>query len=325
MDEFSLIHHYLRPLSQGFEGALDLSDDAAVIPSKSGSDIIITKDALSQGIHFIGTESPQHIAQKALRVNLSDLAAMGAEPVAYFLALMLPKNTPHEWVGEFAKGLADDQKQFGVHLAGGDTISTQGPLSFSITAAGYIPSGYALRRNRARAGDIIYMSGTLGDSALGLKLLQKTIGANPSDTSRAFLEKRYLLPEPRIALGRALMGIADAAMDISDGLVQDLGHICKASNVSATIEQAKIPLSPAAAELVENDEKLWETILTGGDDYELLFTAPADKKFAIAALAAELHIPITAIGSVGEGSGVTVLDEAGEPVKLSKAGFKHFA
>jgi thiamine-monophosphate kinase len=324
MDEFSLIHQYLRPLSKGFEGALDLSDDAAIIPSKSGSDIIITKDALSQGVHFIGTESPQHIAQKALRVNLSDLAAMGAEPVAYFLALMLPKNMPPEWVGDFAKGLADDQSLFSIHLAGGDTISTQGPLSFSITAAGYVPSGYALRRNRARAGDIIYMSGTLGDSALGLKLLQKSLPNTPSEKNRTFLEKRYLLPEPRVALGRALIGIADAAMDISDGLVQDLGHICKASNVSATIEQAKIPLSPAAAELVENDEALWETVLAGGDDYELLFTAPADKKFAIAALAAELHLPITAIGSVGEGNGVTVLDEAGDPIKLSKTGFKHF-
>lgn len=300
MDEFSFIKNLLRPLAG--EGSLALSDDAASITVPAGQELILTKDALVRGVHFIGSEPASQIARKALRVNLSDCAAMGAKPFAYLMALMLPPNTQEEWLTSFALGLQIDQEHFGVSLLGGDTTRTKGELAISITMLGLVPHGKTLRRNGAKIGDDIYVSGTIGDAALGLH--------NQGD---AFLLQRYQLPEPRIALGQKLQGIAHACMDISDGLVQDLGHICTASNVGAEIFWPHIPLSDAARACPPKPE----TILAGGDDYELLFTAPANAPLSGVQ-------GITRIGKVTEGNSVKVLDENGAEILLKRKGYKHF-
>jgi len=317
MDEFVLIDKYFKPLSRGFGAALNLTDDAAIIKVPPGSELIITKDAVSEGLHFIGNENPALIARKLLRVNLSDLAAMGAKPLCYFLAVMLPANTPEAWIKGFVKGLSEDQKQFHIYLAGGDTISTHGIKSFSITALGTVIKGKALKRSGAKVGDIIYVSGTLGDSALGLLSLRAK-RSNPE------LIQRYLLPQPRLALGQKLLGMANACMDISDGLVQDLGHICRASGIGATIYKDALPLSKPARKLIEKDKKLWDSVFSGGDDYELLFTVPKAKKYAIKKLSAALKLPLTKIGEITKGKDVKVLDRAGKTLEIKHKGFRHF-
>ncbi len=308
MDEFSLIAKYFKPLAASFAGSLNLSDDAAIISPPENCELVITKDAISQGIHFIGSEDPALIAAKALRVNLSDLAAMGATPLCYFLALMLPKNTSKEWLEKFVGGLKETQEKFSIKLAGGDTTSTEGRISISITAIGSVPTGKALRRSGAKIGDDIYVSGTLGDAALGLELLQK-------EEENDFFINRYLLPQPRIDLGMALREIASSAMDISDGLVQDLGHICTASNVGAVIYSDKIPTT--------NNQQLI-TALSGGDDYELIFTAPPDKKQAIEQISTSLNLPLTIIGNITNGKSLTVLDKNNNIIQIDKKGFSHF-
>lgn len=307
MNEFSLIGKYFRPLANGFAGSLNLTDDAAILSPPSGHELVITKDAISQGVHFIGNESPDLIASKALRVNLSDLAAMGATPICYFLALMLPENTSEEWIERFANGLKETQEKFSIKLAGGDTTATKGSLSISITAIGSVPAGTALKRSGAHIGDDIYVSGTLGDAALGLKLLQ-----NGKEDS--FLINRYLIPQPRIELGIALRGVAGSMMDISDGLAQDLGHICAESNVGAVVYSSKIPTSGAEI----------QTALTGGDDYELLFTAPSMQRENIRQLAQKLALPLTCIGRITDGHRVQILDDHGNEIVLDKKGFSHF-
>jgi thiamine-monophosphate kinase len=314
--EFDLINTYFKPLAKGFPGSLNLTDDAAVLDIPAGFQLIITKDAISQGVHFIGNEAPSLIAKKLLRTNLSDLAAKGTTPYCYFLAGMLPKNTDEAWIKSFTSGLAEDQKLFGIHLAGGDTTSTLGSLSLSITALGLVPKNSALTRSRAKIGDDIYVSGTLGDSALGLLSAQ---GKCPHD---AFLINRYQLPEPRLSLGQTLRGIANSCMDISDGLVQDLEHICKASNVGAVIEAHTLPLSAAAQKI--GTLLALEAALSGGDDYELLFTVAPENAKNIAALAKKFALPIARIGKIANGKKVRVIDESGKEIDIEKKGFLHF-
>lgn len=323
MDEFGLIATYFRPLAAGFAGSLDLTDDAALIDVPAGERLVITKDAIVEGVHFIGNEDAALIARKLLRVNLSDLAGKGARPLCYFLAAMLPRHMDERWIAGFAEGLAEDQRTFGIHLAGGDTTATSGPLSLSLTALGTMPEGTMLRRSGAKAGDDVYVSGTLGDGALGLKLLQGHTGPL-SDAHRSYLQQRYLLPEPRVATGMALRGIASASMDISDGLVQDLGHLCTASGIGAMIEVARIPLSPAGREWMEKDANIIEIALTGGDDYELLVTAPPSQADAIQTIAKEIGVTLTRVGIMTEGSGVTVKDAQGNPLTLPRKGYRHF-
>ena len=302
VNEFDLIAQYFAPLAAGFPGSLNLSDDAALLDVPAGQQLVVTKDAIVSGVHFIGDEDAALIAQKLLRVNLSDLAAMGAEPLAYTLAIMLPKDIDSKWLERFAAGLAQDQKTFGISLIGGDTVSTPGVLSFSLTAFGLVPTGAALRRNGAKVGDKVYVSGTIGDSAVGLKIFKNMLAKND------FLQGRYLLPQPRLALGQSLRGVASSCMDISDGLLQDLAHICKASGVGATIRLMDIPLSPDVAAWMP---QLWETVVAGGDDYELLFTSSQDVQGA------------TCIGEIVEGDVVTLLDVMGNSMPYPK-GFSHF-
>lgn len=310
MNEFDLIKTYFAPLAYGFPGSLNLTDDAAVIDVPDGMQLVVTKDAIVEGVHFLGSEDAALIARKLLRVNLSDLAAKGATPLCYLLAVMLPASTTEAWIKDFASGLATDQQEFSIALAGGDTTRTNGTLCLTLTALGLVSQGQMLKRRGARAGDGVYVSGTLGDAALGLLCLQGALSRNTA------LEHRYFLPEPRLALGKQLLGIATSAMDISDGLVQDLGHICAASGVGAVIERGCIPLSDVARAAIKHNSASWETILAGGDDYEILFTAPEGKVTSL---------PVTRIGTVVAESSVRVLDESGKDIPIAKRGFTHFS
>jgi thiamine-monophosphate kinase len=324
MNEFDLIAAYFKPLTKGYEGSLSLTDDAAIISSTPGFDLVVTKDAICESIHFLGHEDPVLIAQKLLRVNLSDLAAMGAKPLAYLLSLQLPKDTSPDWVKRFAQGLEKDQEQFGIHLAGGDTTSSHGLLACSITAFGTIPTGKALRRSRAQVGDIIYVSGTLGDSALGLGLIQGKNTSSLSSDERTWLEQRYFIPQPRVELGQRLVGLANAAMDISDGLMQDLGHICEESGVGAALHRHLLPLSAPAKALIGSHPNLWDSVFAGGDDYELLFTIPTERQAEIPLLSAQLRLPLTAIGHISSVQGVTIEDQQGQVLSVPRKGFAHF-
>lgn len=317
MDEFGLIAKYFKPLSAAHPAGLSLSDDAAILNVPPGHELVVTKDVLSEGVHFIGSEDAPLIAQKALRINLSDLAGMGASPLVYFLGLMLPRSANEGWVERFASGLEQDQRQFAITLAGGDTIATRGLLSLSVTALGIVPTGQALKRSGAKAGDKIFVSGTLGDAALGLLAAQRNLDSGLAREDRDYLERRYLLPEPRLALGKELRGLAHAAMDISDGLVQDLGHICTVSKCAAVIHVEKLPLSKAAWHAIELSPELGSLVLAGGDDYELLFTVPPDLT---------PHVPknCTEIGVIKSGNGVTVLGPDGQPLALDQKGYQHF-
>lgn len=313
MNEFDVIEKLLTPLAKE-SGALGLKDDAALLHVPLDSELVVTKDALVEGVHFTGNEPAQLIAQKLLRVNLSDLAAMGAKPWGYFLALMLPPKITTAWLADFAEGLKRDQAHYGITLMGGDTTRTPGTLAFSVTAMGLVPKGQGLKRSGAQVGDAIYVSGTLGDAALGLKIAKGEVQNN------AFLLKRYQLPDPRVKLGQMLFGIATACMDISDGLMQDLGHICAASHVGAEIYWPFMPLSDAAKEAQASAQ----LILSGGDDYELLFTISPHLEEELISAAKATNTPITRIGKIIKGSAVTALDENNHEIRLQTLGYQHF-
>jgi len=321
MREFDLIARYFAPLAAGYDGAFGLMDDAALFNVGGDDALVVTKDAISQGVHFMGHEDAGLIAKKLLRVNLSDLAAMGARPAFYLLAILLPEGMQDAWVAAFAKGLHEDQLLFDITLAGGDTIATKGPFSASLTAMGTVPMGEALLRRDAQAGDRIYVSGTLGDSALGLALLQERLGGVVSIADSLWLKERYFLPQPRVVLGQKLVGLARGCMDISDGLVQDMGKICAASEVGAVIKREFLPLSQAGRKVIAADASWWKAPLAGGDDYELLFTAPQAAHEAIMALAG--GVAVTVIGEIVAGSGVRVLDEGGVDVTPAQGGYSH--
>ncbi len=327
--EFELIARHFAPLSAGFPGAFGLLDDAAVIRPSAGCELVVKTDAIVGGVHFFAHDPPGLVARKALRVNLSDLAAKGAVPRAYLLDLMLPPSTAESWVARFARGLAQDQAEFGVHLVGGDTDATPGPPSIAITAFGDVPLGRMLRRSGARSGDAVFVTGTLGDAALGLQALRRALtGLSAED--RAFLVDRFRVPRPHVVLGPHLIGIATAAIDISDGLIADLVHLCEVSGVSARVDASRVPLSPAAcAALARNDAHV-RRVLTGGDDYEILFTAPINVRRAVAALARAVGVPITEIGRIraalptGTAPNVVVVDAHGKHLIFDRQGWTHF-
>ena len=323
MDEFALIAELLAPLSEAAPGAFNLTDDAALVSLPEGRRLVIAKDMLVAGVHCLADDDPGLIARKLLRVNLSDLAAMGAAPHSYLLGLALPPATDDGWLRGFVGGLALDQASFGVRLIGGDTVSTDGPFTASLTALGEVRVGAELRRSAARPGDLVFVSGSIGDAALGLAVLN---GGLPGldESSEAWLRDRYHLPQPRIALGLRLSGLVHGLIDVSDGLMADLGHICAASGVAAEIDAARIPVSTAARAALALDAGLREKILGGGDDYELLFTAVSEAAAPLAAIARDLELPITAIGRIVEGGGMTALDETGAPIDLASPGWRHF-
>jgi thiamine-monophosphate kinase len=321
--EFALIARHFAPLSRGVPGAYELTDDAASIRAEPSLDWVMTTDALVAGVHFLPDDPPDLVARKALRVNLSDLAAKGAVPRFYLLDAVLPKDIDEAWIAGFAAGLAADQAEYGVHLIGGDTTATPGALTLAVMALGQVESGRMLRRGTAQEGDDVYVSGTIGDAALGLLVLRGGL-LRLSPSSRDVLVERYRLPQPRVALGPALIGFAHASMDVSDGLVADLGHICATSGLAATIEEDGVPLSPAAHEALREHPALMSAVLTGGDDYEILFTVPPAARESVVELARKLNLPLTRIGTLRHGSGVKVLRTDGSERALDSAGWQHF-
>lgn len=314
--EFARIARYFAPLAS--PGGLALADDAALLRPRSGHELVLSLDTLVAGVHFLPQDPPDQVAKKLLRVNLSDLAAKGARPVGYLLSVSVPRDLPEEWFAHFSNGLAEDQARFGLALLGGDTTSTPGPISLSLTILGEVPEGQMVRRTGAEAGDEIYVTGTIGDAALGLAVLQGRL-ADPSGT----LVARYRLPEPR--LGMKLWGTAHAAIDISDGLLQDLGHLCRAAGLGAEIEAARLPLSLAARKAVDANPDWLATCLTGGDDYELALAVPERNGAKLAADAQKANVPVTRIGHFVAGPPqVTVRDAAGAALVFARGGWSHF-
>lgn len=318
LGEFAFIRKHLRPLARDHPAGLDLADDAAVLAVPPGRELVVTKDAMVAGVHFLADDPPAAIAQKLLRVNLSDLAAMGAEPIGYLVALARPSTCDDAWLAAFAHGLAEDQREFACALFGGDTVSTPGPLTLSLTALGTIPPGQAILRTGAQPDDDLWVSGTLGDAALGLQVLEGQLDL-PA-TATVFLVDRYRRPQPRLALGIRLRGLASAMLDVSDGLLADLAHILEASDMGAVIEADRLPLSMAARSAPEPRE----AALSGGDDYELLFSAPAARRGEIEALGRDLRLPLTRIGRIDAVPGLRALDAAGRPVLAPRTGWTHF-
>jgi thiamine-monophosphate kinase len=316
--EFALIARHFRPLAG--EGALDLGDDAALLMPPAGQQLVLAADALVAGVHFLPDDPPGMIARKLLRVNLSDLAAMGAAPLGYLMTTAFTRGTADSWIADFVAGLAEDQQRFGIAVLGGDTVATAGPACFSLTIIGVVPPGQALHRRGARIGDEIWVSGSIGDGALGLRVLQGKLAPD----AEGHLARRYRLPEPRLALGQALRGVARAAMDVSDGLVQDLGHLCRAAGCGAEISADAVPLSAAANAALAGDAALLPLLLTGGDDYELLFAAAPEDAAAVHAAGEKAGVPVARIGRFIAGEGVVVRDGSGAAITLPQGGWSHF-
>tara|TARA_R110002110_G_scaffold71027_5_gene190017 strand:- start:2036 stop:3046 length:1011 start_codon:yes stop_codon:yes gene_type:complete len=322
--EFEIIEDVFAPLAADAPGAYGLKDDAAVFTPTPGHETVLTVDTIVEGVHFLSGDPPDSVARKLLRVNLSDLAAKGAHPRGYLLAASWPHGTTLEWMRAFAAGLASDQRRYGVSLWGGDTTSTSGALTLSLTAIGEVPAGQVIRRGGARPGDVVFVTGTIGDAALGLKFLRGEIEGLES-VHADFLVKRYREPEPRVVFGPGLCDIASASADVSDGLMADLGHICEVSGVGARIALARVPLSEAVRTVLERQVDFTQAVVSGGDDYEILFTAAAGKRDAIAAIARETGISATQIGVVtGEEEGVALIAPSGQPVPLKQLGYHHF-
>jgi thiamine-monophosphate kinase len=321
LTEFERIARFFAPLAA--PGALGLVDDVALIDGPRGEQYVLKTDAIVEGVDFLpGTASGQ-VAQKLLRVNLSDLAAKGAVPLGYLLVTALPRSLGEDWLAGFAAGLAKDQATYGIGLLGGDTTAIDGPITLTVAAIGRVAAGSAVLRSGARPGDRVYVSGTLGDAALGLAALQGRLVLADA-VAHEFLVDRYTLPQPRLDIGQRLVGVAHAMIDVSDGLVADLGHVCDASGVAAVVEAEKLPLSPAGAAAVRLAPAWLGAALGGGDDYELLFTAPHGTEAALALLAQEARVRITMIGAIEAGRGVRVIDRDGKTMPVEVAGYRHF-
>jgi thiamine-monophosphate kinase len=325
--EDELIARYFKPLAKA-PGALGLTDDAAFYAPPEGHEIVLTTDAIVTGIHFLPEDPPETVARKALRVNLSDLAAKGAHPAGCLLTLALPDGLAEAWLAAFASGLQSDFDLFGCPLYGGDTVRTEGPLWASIAAFGTLPRGTMVRRAGAKPGDRIVVTGTMGDGALGLRLLRDPDYIERwslSDEEAGHLAGRYRVPQPRTAMADAVRTLASAAMDVSDGLVGDLAKLCNASGVSARVEAARLPLSPAAAKALAVDPGLIEAIATGGDDYEILAAVPAEKVAAVFDLARAVAVPVAAIGEIVAGHEKPQLADAnGKTLSFARSSFSHF-
>ncbi|WP_439541965.1 thiamine-phosphate kinase [Hyphomicrobium sp.] len=327
MGEDDLIQRTFAPLAAGFPGALGLRDDCAVLTPPAGHDLVLTTDAVAEGVHFFAGDGAHDIAWKALAVNVSDLIAKGAQPIAYLLSLSLPDEPERGWLDAFAAGLADAQSAFSISLAGGDTDRRPGPLSVTIAAFGSVPHGRMVRRDGARAGDRLFVSGTIGDSALGLRMrldpgLAIALGLDAARV--APLLAHYLRPQPPLALAPHILEFASAAMDISDGLIKDCGRLARVSGVAAQIEGARVPLSVSARAVISADPDLFRTVVTGGDDYQVLAAVAADRADAFRAAAQAVGVAVTDIGGVGHGTGLSVTALDGQPMVFKAGGWDHF-
>jgi thiamine-monophosphate kinase len=325
--EDRLIAKYFKPLATA-PGALGLTDDAAFFAPPQGHDLVLTTDAIVSGIHFLPDDPPETVARKALRVNLSDLAAKGAHPAGCLLTLAMPEGTGHGWLHPFASGLQSDCDLFACPLYGGDTVRTEGALWVSITAFGTLPRGSMVKRAGAEPGDVIVVTGTVGDAALGLRLLREPDHIERwslSDDEAGHFAGRYRVPQPRTAMADAVRTLASAAMDVSDGLAGDLAKLCEASGVSARIEAALLPLSSAAAKALAAQPDLIEAIATGGDDYEILAALPAGKLAAMHDRARAAAVRLSEIGEIVAGRAPPqVIDADGAALTFARASFSHF-
>ncbi len=320
--EDRLIARHFAPLAT-HPGALGLTDDAAFITPPPGSEIVLKADAIIGGVHFFPEDDAATVAQKALRVNLSDLASKGATPLGYLLSLALPKDIGEAWLARFAQGLREDAERYGCPLFGGDTDRTPGPITISIAMVGSVPAGTMVRRAGAKPGDLVFVSGSIGDSTLGL-VLRKGLDVPLSEAQRQHLASRYLLPQPRNALAEAVRMHASASMDVSDGLAGDFAKLCRVSQVGAEVEAARVPLSDAARAVVAADPKLLLTALSGGDDYEIVCTVPPTKAAGFRAAAEAAGVPVSEIGRVIAGQGARFLGADGQPLVFERASFSHF-
>ncbi|NVJ92468.1 MAG: thiamine-phosphate kinase [Methylocystaceae bacterium] len=315
LGEFEQIAQLMAPLAEKAKGAFALKDDGAVFSHRIDQEIVVTTDTLIAGVHFFATDDPFDIAVKLLAVNLSDLAAMGACPLHYTLNASYPQNITNDWISTFAKGLAHMQERFGISLLGGDTTKTPGPLTLSLSAFGLVKKSTALRRNGAGEGDLICVSGTIGDGALGLKVAKGDL----EDTS-GYLLSRYLRPSPRIALGQSLIGLATACMDISDGLLGDFNHL----GCGGIIHMDKIPLSAQARQILDKDSEQIFTILNGGDDYELLFCIDEKSRPVLEDIAHACETDIAVIGRITKDSDLSLLQPDGTTMSTIPSGYRHF-
>jgi thiamine-monophosphate kinase len=323
--EERLIARYFRPLATA-PGAFGLDDDAAIVTPPPGCDLVLTTDGVIAGVHFLPGDPPDTIGRKALRMNLSDLAAKGAKPVGFLMSVALPVTIDEAWVAAFAAGLGEDATHYACPLLGGDTDHTPGPLSVSMTAFGALPHGAMVRRSTANVGETIVVSGTIGDAALGI-LLRRDASLAKSwrlpEALSAHLNDRYLLPQPRNALAAAVLQHASAAMDVSDGLAGDLAKLCRASSIAAEIDVARVPLSDAARAALAAAPTLIETILTGGDDYEVVLTIAPSKLGAFRAAADKAGVAVTEIGRVMAGEGAHFIRD-GKALSFARPSYSHF-
>lgn len=315
MGEFDFIARHFRPLAG--EGAMELRNDGATMSLPEGEELVLSSDTMVESLHFLPNDPARTVAQKLLRCNLSDLAAMGSSPRHYMLNVSVPVGRHYDeaWFAEFAAGLAEDQERFGITLLGGDTTGSPSPLMLNVTILGAVRRGETLRRDGSRPGDGVWVTGTLGRAALGLQVRLGKIDDSPD----GILVQSYRIPSPRVGL--SLYGIVSAAMDISDGLVQDCGHIAEESGTAITLFEEALPLSAEVKAYLPD----WrETILLGGDDYELLLTCPVEQEKALQAHCRAHAVPVTKIGKVTEGQGVTMLDKNHEPIRFTRTGWQHF-
>jgi len=320
--EDHLIARFFKPLAT-HPGALGLSDDAAFLTPPPGCDLVLKADAIVGGIHFFPDDAAHTVASKALRVNLSDLAAKGARPLGFLLSLAIPKNIGEDWLTGFAEGLRGDAVLFGCPLFGGDTDRTTGPVTVSVAMFGTVPEGTMVRRAGAMPGDRVFVSGTIGDAALGV-MVRDGKSWKLSETQRKHLLSRYLLPQPRNALAEAVRTHATAAMDISDGLAGDFAKLCRISGVSADIEVARIPLSDAAKTVIAGDPAILETAMTGGDDYEVICTVPAGKADSFRSAAKTAQVAVTEVGEIKSGNGARFVGADGQALTFKRVSFSHF-
>lgn len=325
--EDRLIARYFKPLAK-HPGAFGLADDAAAITPPPGHDLVLKTDGLIAGVHFFSDDPADGVARKALRVNLSDLTAKGAAPLGFLLAIALPKDFSESWLAEFACGLGEDAETYRCPLLGGDTDSTPGPITIYISAFGTLPTGTMVKRSGAKVGDHVFVSGTIGDAALGLRVRRDSAIARNWKLDAGMtdhLVARYRLPQPRNALAEATRAHATAAMDVSDGLAGDLAKLCRASGISADIEIARIPLSPAATLALAAEPTAIEPILTGGEDYEIICAIPPRAVEPFRAAANSAGVPVTDIGRIVPGdASPRFLDEAGRARTFTRPGYSHF-
>ena len=324
--EDKLIARFFGPIATD-PGALGLSDDAAFIKPPPGTEMVLKTDAIVGGIHFFAEDPADAVAQKALRVNLSDLAAKGARPLGFLVSLALPKGIGDDWLSAFASGLREDAATYKCPLFGGDTVRSPGPIMVSVATFGSVPEGRMVRRAGAKAGDHVFVTGTIGDAALGLKLRHGAPSSEDwplDEKQREHLLSRYMLPRPRSAMAQAVLDYASASMDVSDGLAGDLAKLCRVSKVAAEIDAARVPLSDAAQAAIAHDGSLIEPALTGGDDFEILCTVPPANidRFRVAAMMA--RTAITDIGVIGDGEGAVFRGRDGIAMSFAHASFSHF-